>query len=192
MGLHNFEGGYCGISKVETNLVNVCYLTNYASFKPYKNIGAFQEEVLSKNKYLKEVFETYELAFEQPLSIAQISFSSKQPVENHLLMCGDSAGMIHPLAGNGMSMAVRAAQMACQQIIRYQKGELDSRSKLEEQYAQLWNKEFKSRLKSGHFIASLFNAGRSTEFLMRVLKVFPFVLPYVIKKTHGKPMSAEL
>ena len=177
---------------METDLVNVCYLTHYDAFKPYKNIEEFQKKVLSQNKYLKEVFDTYELAFEQPLSIAQVSFASKQPVENHLLMCGDSAGMIHPLAGNGMSMAIRAAQMACQQLVQFKVGNIRSRAVLEARYTQLWNKEFKNRLKSGHLIAGLFNAGHRAELLMRALKVVPFVLPYVIKKTHGKPMRAEL
>lgn len=192
VGLHNFEGGYCGLSKVETDLVNVCYITNYQSFKRYKNIVDFQREVLSKNKYLKEVFDTYELAFEEPLSIAQISFSSKQPVEHHIFMCGDSAGMIHPLAGNGMSMAIKAAQLACQQILQFNSNSSTSRTVLEEQYTKLWNKEFKGRLKSGHLIAGVFNLGLSSELLMLFLRAFPFILPYIIRKTHGKSMRAEL
>lgn len=192
VGLHNFKGGYCGISKVETNNVNVCYIADFKSFKQYKNIDDFQKKVLSQNKYLKEVFETYELAFERPLSISQVSFSSKQPVEDHILMCGDSAGMIHPLAGNGMSMTIRAAQMASLQILKYKDGKLKSRTDLENQYTKIWNHEFGSRLKSGHIIARLFRLGLLSELIMLFLKAFPFILPHIIKKTHGKPMKAEL
>ena len=43
VALHNFKGGYCGVSKVENNAINLCYITNYASFKKYKNIEDFQE-----------------------------------------------------------------------------------------------------------------------------------------------------
>jgi flavin-dependent dehydrogenase len=192
VGLHNFEGGYCGISKVETDLVNVCYIADFKSFKQYKNIEDFQIKVLSQNKYLKEVFDTYELAFEKPLSISQVSFSAKQPVENHILMCGDSAGMIHPLAGNGMSMAIRAAQMVSKQILKYKSGQLKSRTDLENQYTKVWNKEFSSRLKSGHIIARLFRLGLFSELIVLFLKAFPIILPHIIKKTHGKPMKAEL
>jgi flavin-dependent dehydrogenase len=192
VGLHNFEGGYCGISKVETDLVNVCYIVAFKSFKQYKNIDDFQKKVLSENKYLKEVFATHELAFEKPLAISQVSFSAKQPVENHILMCGDSAGMIHPLAGNGMSMAIRAAQMASLQILKFKSGRIKSRKDLESQYSKIWNKEFSSRLKSGHVIARLFDLGLFSELLMLFLKTFPFLLPHIIKKTHGKPMKAEL
>ncbi len=146
---------YCGISKVENNDVNICYIADVDLFKQYKNIDDFQKRVLSRNRFLKEVFDTYELAFEKPLSISQVSFSKKEPVENHILMCGDSAGMIHPLAGNGMSMAIRAAQMASQKILKFKSGKIKSRADLEIQYTEVWNKEFSSRLKSGHIIARL-------------------------------------
>ncbi len=192
VSLHNFKGGYCGISKVETDLINICYIADYKSFKKFKNIEDFQSKVLSKNKYLKKAFESYEIAFEKPISISQVSFSSKQAVENHILMCGDSAGMIHPLAGNGMSMAIRAAQMACLHILNYKSGKIETRADLESQYSAVWNKEFGARLKSGHIIAGFFKLGILSEFIMVLLKTFPFVLPHIIKRTHGKPMTAEL
>ncbi len=192
VGLHNFEGGYCGISKVENDHINVCYIADFKSFKKFKNIEDFQVHVLRKNKFLKEAFQNYELAFEKPLSISQVSFAAKNPVEHHIIMCGDSAGMIHPLAGNGMSMAIRAAQMASQQILRFTSGELESRSALEASYSKLWNKEFGTRLKSGHIISRLFRLGILSELMILCLKIFPFVLPYIIKKTHGRPMKPEL
>ena len=107
-------------------------------------------------------------------------------------MCGDSSGMIHPLAGNGMSMAIRAAQMASQKILKFKSGKIKSRADLEIQYTEVWNKEFSSRLKSGHIIARLFRLGFFSELLMILLKTFPFILPNIIKHTHGKPMKAEL
>jgi hypothetical protein len=33
----SFKGGYCGVSKIE-NLVNICYLANYETFKQHKSI----------------------------------------------------------------------------------------------------------------------------------------------------------
>lgn len=192
VGLHNFKGGYCGVSKVENDHINICYLADFKSFKKFKNIDDFQKQVVSKNKFLKHAFENYELAFEKPLSISQVSFATKNPVENHILMCGDSAGMIHPLAGNGMSMAIRAAQMASQQILKFTAGEIESRSILEESYSKLWNKAFSSRLKSGHIIARLFRLGIFSELIMICLQRFPFILPHIITKTHGKPLRPEL
>ena len=189
VALHNFKGGYCGVSKVENNAINLCYITNYATFKQYKNIEDFQEQVVFKNNYLKEIFHSSEALFEKPLSISQISFETKKPVENHILMCGDSAGMIHPLCGNGMSMAIQSAQLASKLILNYFNGKIETRKELEKQYIRQWNRKFSLRLKAGHFIAMLFRKNTITSVLLQILKKLPFLLPIIIKQTHGKPMK---
>ena len=189
VALHNFKGGYCGVSKVENNVINLCYITNYATFKQYKNIEDFQEQVVFKNNYLKEIFHSSEAIFEKPLSISQISFETKKPVEDHILMCGDSAGMIHPLCGNGMSMAIQSAQLASKLILNYFNGEIETRKELEKQYIRQWNRRFSLRLKAGHFIAMLFRKDTIASVLLQILKKLPFLLPIIIKQTHGKPMK---
>lgn len=189
VALHNFKGGYCGLSKVEDGSINVCYITDFKSFKKYKDIEDFQKNVLCENPNLKEIFKNSTDLFPKPLTISQISFANKSPVENHILMCGDTAGMIHPLCGNGMSMAIRSGQMVSQQIIRYFNGKIKSRLDLEIAYKKSWNKEFKRRLKVGRIVAALFKKYNFSEFMMLVLKSFPKLLPYIIKQTHGKPIK---
>jgi len=189
VGLHNFPGGYCGISKVENDHINICYLADFKSFKKHKNIQSFQEQVMSQNKFLKKAFNEYEMVFEKPLTISQVSFSAKDPVENHVLMVGDAAGMIHPLAGNGMGMAISAGQMASLLILDYKAGKIVSRDELERQYARAWQKEFGLRLKSGHIISRLFRLGIFSEGILLFLKFIPFLLPEIIKRTHGKKLN---
>ncbi|WP_299059109.1 NAD(P)/FAD-dependent oxidoreductase [uncultured Polaribacter sp.] len=189
VALHNFKGGYCGVSKVENNAINLCYITNYSVFKEYKNIEDFQEKVVFKNRFLKEIFKNSNPIWDKPLSISQISFETKKPVENHVLMSGDAAGMIHPLCGNGMSMAIQSAQMASKLILNYLNGKIDSRNELEKQYIRQWNKKFSLRLKAGHFIAMLFRKDKIASILLQILKKLPFLLPIIIKFTHGKPMK---
>ena len=189
VALHNFKGGYCGVSKVENNAINVCYITSYTAFKKYKNINDFQENVVFKNKFLKEILKQTTPIFEKPLSISQISFETKKPVENHMIMCGDSAGMIHPLCGNGMSMAIQSAQIASKLILKYLKGSQLTRNQLEKSYIGQWNKQFKWRLKAGHFIAFLFRKDKIAAMMLQLLKKFPFLLPIIIKQTHGKPID---
>jgi flavin-dependent dehydrogenase len=189
VALHNFKGGYCGVSNVENNTINLCYITNFSSFKEYKNIEDFLENVVFKNRFLKEIFQKSTPLFEQPLSISQISFETKKPVENHIIMCGDAAGMIHPLCGNGMSMAIQSAQIASKLILNYLNDENATRSYLEKEYIRQWNKVFKWRLKSGHFIARLFRNHRIANFLLQVLRKLPFLFPVIIQQTHGKPIK---
>nr|WP_299272648.1 NAD(P)/FAD-dependent oxidoreductase [uncultured Psychroserpens sp.] len=191
VALHNFEGGYCGVSKVEDDKINLCYITNFESFKAFKNIEEFQEKVIFKNTYLKQVFKTTTPLFEQPLTISQISFDHKKPIENHIIMCGDTATLIHPLCGNGMSMAIRSAQIASTLIVKFFNSEITSRDALEKQYLREWNTTFKSRLKVGRIVANLFNRPHLSAFLMKGLQWFPGILPQIIKRTHGKLMQIE-
>jgi hypothetical protein len=186
VGLHNFKGGYCGVSKVENNAINICYITNYETYKLYKNIEEFQKMVLSENPHLKLLFEKATLIFEKPLTIGQIAFDKKEAVENHILMVGDSAGLIHPLCGNGMAMAIHSAKIASELVINYYDCKITSRASLEEEYSKKWNFHFEKRLKTGRFIANLLQQPRIASILIRILVQFPFLLTIIIKKTHGK------
>lgn len=186
VGLHNFEGGYCGVSKVENNLINICYLAQYDSFKKYKNIEAFQEAILMKNPKLKTILEQTTMVFEKPLTISQISFETKAAVENHILMIGDSAGLIHPLCGNGMAMAMHSAKIAANLSIDFLQNKM-IRNEFEKLYTDTWNKTFKTRIQFGKFISKLLLHPKTSEFLLKLMLIFPFSLTLLIKKTHGKP-----
>lgn len=188
VGLHNFKGGYCGVSKVENDIINICYLADYDTFKHSKNIEEFQSKVIYKNPHLKAVFENCTLLFEKPLTISQICFEKKETIVNHILMIGDTAGLIHPLCGNGMAMAIHSAKIASELIIDFFDNTISSRKELEDRYTQEWNKNFKSRLATGRFLAKILQKEKLAILLMQLLAIFPFLLPIIIKKTHGKPI----
>src|SRR5690606_39922995 len=118
----------CGVSKVEDNLLNICYLVHYDSFKAFKDIDEHQKHVLYQNVFLKNIFENSDSQFQAPLSISQVSFRKKEKACNHMLMIGDSAGLIHPLCGNGMSMAMHSAKIARSRAISYLNNQIQSRS----------------------------------------------------------------
>jgi flavin-dependent dehydrogenase len=100
-----------------------------------------QRQVLYKNPKLKKIFTSAEFIFEQPLAISQISFDKKSQVENHVLMLGDAAGMISPLCGNGMSMAMHSAKLAFQQIQKFLSNDI-TRTQMEEAYLTSWKNKF--------------------------------------------------
>ncbi|WP_313113466.1 NAD(P)/FAD-dependent oxidoreductase [Aequorivita sediminis] len=187
VALHNFNGGYCGLSKIETSAVNACYLTTFSAFKKYSDIDAFQRNEMSKNPFLKEFFNTATPIFEKSITISQVSFQKKKPVENHIFMIGDSAGLIHPLCGNGMAMAIRSAQIFSNLFIEAMKKDSFNRETLEESYTHSWYTEFGNRLKTGRFIQNLLMNPHSSKIGFSVAKTFPSIIPILIKKTHGNP-----
>ena len=185
VALHNFNGGYCGVSKVENDIVNICYLASYASFQKYKDIDKYRENVLFENPRLKQLLTNAEMIFYKPLTISQISFDSKLPVENHILMIGDSAGLINPLCGNGMAISIHSAKIASELTLKFLTGEF-SRSTMESEYVRMWNHQFKARLRNGRFLAAMLERKTVSNVALKALQTFPVLLPELIKATHGK------
>ena len=186
VALHNFDGGYCGLCQVEDNIVNACYLASYNSFKQYKSVDVFQQRVLNQNPFLRNFFADAVPVFDKPLTISQISFDKKRPVENHILMSGDTAGVIHPLCGNGMAMAIHSAKLASELILEYFASTSQNRTMLEREYTTTWNHFFKKRLATGRIVQSLLQRPSIASVLLRSLRASPGLLPLLIKQTHGE------
>lgn len=185
VALHNFKGGYGGLSRTEEGAVNFCYLASFESFQKHKNIQRFNAAVVSKNPFLYEFLKNAIPLFEQPLSIAQISFEQKQPIAEHVLMCGDSAGLIHPLCGNGMAMAINAARMASECIL---KSGSASRQAIEKEYQERWAIEFNSRLWTGRQLQKLLMSDTLSNIALNTITKSEKLLHYMIARTHGKPI----
>lgn len=185
VALHNFRGGYGGLSKTEQGHVNFCYLVTFDSFKQHKNINEFNSNVVSQNIFLNQFLSKAEPIFESPISISQISFKKKQPVENHILMCGDSAGLIHPLCGNGMAMAIHAAKIASECILE---NNLKTRNEVEEAYRRRWKNEFTNRLWMGRQLQRILMSESSSNLALKTITKSEKLLQNMIKRTHGKPI----
>ncbi len=190
VGLHNFDGGYCGVSKVEDDILNICYLVSYESFKNFKQIESHREQVLYRNQHLKDIFENSTPLFDKPLTISQVSFTDKEKVLNHILMIGDTAGLIHPLCGNGMAMAIQSARIAAEKVLAYFSSPAGNRLQMEQRYIKDWNKMFSGRMRTGRVLSRLFRNEKLSATMMKGLILFPGLLPGIIRRTHGKPLNA--
>jgi menaquinone-9 beta-reductase len=185
ISLHNFKNGYCGISPIEENKTCICYLTTAANLRACNNdIRQMQENILFRNVFIKEAFENAAMIYDKPLTISQISFDKKEQIIDHVLMLGDAAGMITPLCGNGMSMALFSSRIAVELIEKYISGEM-SRGEMEAEYSKSWNNTFGRRLFAGRVIQSLFGKEWITNKTVSVLKHFPRLVSRIIRQTHG-------
>jgi len=192
--LNNFKGGYCGVSAVEDEKFCFCYLAHRKQLKQLGSIAAFEEQVVRKNPALNQLFTNSDFLWNKPEVINEISFEKKSLVKQHMLMSGDTAGMIVPLCGNGMSMAIHSAKILTENIKRfYTKNELDqhNRLKLEKAYIKQWNAVFATRLWTGRKLQPLFRHSYITESALGLMNRFPVIADKLIQKTHGKPFGLE-
>lgn len=186
VALYNFQGGYCGVSKVEEGRINICYLANYETFKKYKSLESYEHEVVRQNPLLNEILDRSTMVFDRPLTISQISFADKEIVRDHVMMSGDSAGMIHPLCGNGMGMAIISAQLLATEIIAYFGSKHPDRTQLERSYTQQWQQHFRKRVLFGRAFNALFYRPQLFTAAISTLTLAPSLLPWFIRQTHGE------
>ncbi len=187
IALHNFKDGYCGISKIEDDVCCLCYLTTANNLKQYNNsIKEMEQQLLSQNSFLKDIFSNATFLYSQPLAISQVSFDKKSQVENGVLMLGDTAGLITPLCGNGMSMAMHSSVLAFQNMHLFLQGKI-VRNEMERSYTTQWQQQFAKRLYVGRMIQRVFGGTTSTALFLRTMKAVPTLAKTIIKATHGKP-----
>jgi menaquinone-9 beta-reductase len=187
IALHNFNGGYCGISRIEENKYCLCYLTTAKNLQSNGNsIKNMEKNILQCNPYLAKIFSSSIFLQDQPVTISQISFEKKSQVEAHVLFIGDAAGMITPLCGNGMSIALHGSKIAFECSVPFLQGKID-RHEMEQYYADRWNREFSKRIQTGRFIQRFFGDKFLVNLLIRSLKPFPKFINWLIRQTHGQP-----
>jgi flavin-dependent dehydrogenase len=196
IGLDNFENGYCGIAKIEDEKFNICYLYKRNEKNRFRSIKELEEKILFKNPVIENIFSRAEFLFSEPEVINEISFEPKELVKNHILMCGDSAGLITPLCGNGMAMSIHASKLLSELIIRSDVKNsntisLSQRINLEKTYTQLWNSNFSKRLFFGRMIQKMFGSSFLTNAALRIIHSLPIIEENLISSTHGKPIHME-
>lgn len=185
--LYNFDGGYCGAVQVEDQTVDVALLVRKDRFKAFKNLETFETQALFPNKAIANLFQAETRTLKRPLAISNVSFLPKHQVHNGILMIGDAAGMIPPLAGNGMAMGIHAAKIAAETTSDYLFGRI-SRVQMEKFYQQKWRKAFGQRLYWGRWLHYFMGKPLISEFSVKALQNIPFILPPIIRQTHGKPL----
>jgi flavin-dependent dehydrogenase len=100
-------------------------------------------------------------------------------------MVGDSAGLIHPLCGNGMAMAINSARIFSEIVLDQFQKEKFNRNEMELEYTKKWHSEFGTRMRTGAMIQKVLLHPLASKIGFKLAKTFPVILPKIIKKTHG-------
>ncbi|NML66833.1 FAD-dependent oxidoreductase [Hymenobacter sp. RP-2-7] len=184
IALHNFRDGYAGISAIEDDRLCFCYLTTRSNLKAAGSIPALEATVLAANPRLADILAAAEHLYAQPEVINEISFAPKTCVEQHVLMVGDAAGLITPLCGNGMAMALHGAALVAPLAEAFLRGQLP-RPALEAAYARTWRAHFAGRLQVGRAVQRLFGGPRLSELVVGGLRHWPAAVRALMRRTHG-------
>ncbi len=189
--LHGFDGGYCGLAEIEGGRINLCLL---AETRVLHACGGDPErlaaEVLPTNTALAAWLAHAERIHDRFLAISQIPFVRKAVVENDVLMLGDAAGLISPLAGNGMAMGLAAAEMAAPLVLDTLAGRRTAAS-LKATYSRQWHARFDRRLRLGRLAQPLMLRPITLGLGLRALRLIPPLGAALVANTRDSYVTSE-
>jgi flavin-dependent dehydrogenase len=99
-------------------------------------------------------------------------------------MIGDAAGMIAPLCGDGMAMALDGAALGAPLADRFLSGTL-SPSAFRRTYRREWTSTFGTRLRIGRWVHAAAFRPWATAALLRTCRVLPSLARWLIRATRG-------
>jgi flavin-dependent dehydrogenase len=192
--LHAFPGGYCGLAPIEGDRMNVCLLVRGETFRSAgaggsDPIAAFLEWMQAQNPRLQDWLSRAERRDARWLSIAQVPFIPKPVVERDILMAGDTGGLVPPLVGDGVAMALQSGLLAAEFAARFLEHSL-SPEELVREYTAQWQREFGTRLRLGRLLQPVFLNPRLAALGLRTLRALPALGDYLVTRTRA-PAAAQ-
>ncbi len=142
--IYFFRGGYGGLSRVENNLANHCFLVKAELVKKYiGQTNLLVEEVIFENKRARETMRDAKPVIDWlAVSVDGFGLKDLNPAEN-LFAVGDAAAFIDPFTGSGMLMALEGAEILARSLIENR----FSGSETAENYELNFRRKFQKRLR---------------------------------------------
>jgi flavin-dependent dehydrogenase len=187
--LNAFPGGYCGFSEIENDVRVVCLLAHEAAFRAAARPGrhpieTFVEWMQTQNPRLEAWLSQAERIHERWIGIAQVHFGDKRVIVGDVLMAGDAAGLIVPLAGDGIAMALEGGVLAAGYLAGYLAGDR-SAADVRRAYPAAWRRRFGGRLRLGRLLQPMMLRPRALGVALRLLAAYPPLGRYLVAHTRG-------
>ena len=183
------DGLYCGLNQVSDSEVTVCFLENRKELKiPSRDrlISA-----IKLNKHFKKIFSedgiSY-LKYANAFGTGNIYFGKKNVIENGIIMVGDAARVISPVAGDGIGMAMESAKILYE-ILREYKLIEDSRKEIYLRYKKKFRKTFSRRIKTARIIQEIILNKRYRNIGIKLVYRHPILLLFLLKLTRSSYYS---
>lgn len=181
--LYSFRDGYLGVSAVELGLTNICGLVHADRLSGLKGgWDRFVDAIREEGAHLDHLFSAHEPAQDEFLSSDPVIFRGRSAVVSGIIMTGDSSGIIDPLAGNGMAMAIQSAVLAACAIDEMFRGR--DRTEIERRYQAEHERLFGSRIGWSRRAAAILSRPRLLDGLLRSFR-WPAIARFLMARTRA-------
>lgn len=168
--LYSFRRGYLGVSDVEDGVTNICGLVHASRLARHKGRwDSFVEMIRAEEPRLETLYSRYAPAQENFLSSEPVIFRARSPVEGGVFMVGDASGVIDPLTGNGMAMAIQSALVLAPLVMKLIANP-NERHAIEREYRARHAAMFHSRIAWSRRVASLLSRPALLDASLRAVR----------------------
>jgi menaquinone-9 beta-reductase len=177
--IYTAPGMYCGVNSVDGGYVTLCFLERRGVKDPPVKEKFLQLRKL--NPAFNRIAETgADMAIMEAkiYGTGSIHFGRKSPIESGVYMTGDAAGVIAPLAGDGIGMALESG-MLIREVFRR-----NTNIEREELYSSLWNRKFRRRLLTADIIQRIILSDHLVNPGVKLLNLFPRSINTLIDYTR--------
>lgn len=186
--LYSFHRGYLGVNAVEGGVTNICGLVHASRLSGHKGRwDAFIETIRAEEPRLDALYAAHTPAQDGYLSSEPVIFRARSAVEGGVFMIGDASGVIDPLTGNGMAMAIQSALLAAPLLLRLLESP-SSRTAIEDEYRRAHHRFFAPRIAWSRRAAALLSRPR---LLDAALATRANVGPLFLRRTRADRDAVE-
>ncbi|HEV3486276.1 MAG TPA: hypothetical protein VG106_12770, partial [Vicinamibacterales bacterium] len=150
---------------------------------------AFVETIRAEEPRLEELYARHEPAQEGYLSSEPVIFRARSAVEGGVFMIGDASGVIDPLTGNGMAMAIQSALLAAPMLIRLLESP-SRRSEIEDAYRGKHRAMFAPRIAWSRRVAALLSRPRLLDAALATTRS-PRIGELLLRRTRASRDEVE-
>ncbi len=141
--IYFFRGGYGGLSLIENNLANHCFLVESAIVKEFGGAERIVKELIFQNPRARAALENAAPVFDWlAVSIDEFGIKNPSPAKN-LFIVGDAAAFIDPFTGSGVLSALESAEILARAVCR----NAGSVASAAETYERLHRENFRKRMR---------------------------------------------
>lgn len=189
--LYSFRRGYLGVNGVEGGVTNICGLVHASRLSGHRGgWETFIDTLRSEEPRLESLFAAHESAQEGYLSSEPVIFRARSAVEEGVFMVGDASGIIDPLTGNGMAMAIQSALLAAPILLRLIENPA-SREELEREYRHEHQRFFSRRIAWSRAVAAMLSRPRALDTALTVTR-HAAAGELLARRTRGSPDEVAL
>ena len=183
--LHAFAGGYCGFCPLGDGIMNACWI---GSEELLRDAGGDPEVMLMRvaadNPLVADRLDGLQRIPSTYLATSQLYFRPRGAFAADVCMVGDSAGLIAPMCGDGMSMALRSSEVLVPLADRFLRGRVD-REMFKRRYARRWTTEFGARMQLGYWLHEGFCTPGAAEPGVSIVRFLPGLGRLLLRATRG-------